>query len=257
VLNYQSIGAQFNPEDSFVPQTDLTGYEFYARHVWNFAPTALFHDIQAQTFQAWFHDHLGEPAQDDANENVYFDFRNLATLRLFASSFAARTSDGEFLPFDANSVELGYKIATNIPSYIQYTGGPYYHGGLAAWSYVSTLPVRRKLHLRLEADQNHYFTAHTGEVSGAQWLERATLDWQLSRDASFDVGVRKITGQNLPNAYQTPDFTPIDAANVTVAFHLLSAKNEFYLVYGNPNNLQTLPALYFKWIRYIGAPKGT
>jgi len=33
--------------------------------------------------------------------------------------------------------------------------------------------------------------------------------------------------------------------------------NEFYLVYGDPNSLATTPALFLKWIRYIGAPKGT
>lgn len=257
VLNYQLIGKQFDPVDSFVPQTDLNGYEFFAKHLFNFAPTAMLHDIQATTFYGWFHDSTGQPAQIDANENLYFDFKNLMTLRLYGSAFAARVADGEFLPFDSNSVELGYKIATNTPSYIQYFGGPFYHGTLDGWSYVTTVPVRRKLHLRLEADQNRYLTTHVGEVSGSQWLERATLDWQLNRNASFDIGLRKIIGQNLPNAYAAPDFTPINASNVTVAFHVLASRNEFYLVYGNPNSLATTPALYLKWIRYVGAGKGT
>jgi hypothetical protein len=154
-------------------------------------------------------------------------------------------------------VYLGYKIATNTPSYVQYTGGPYYHGNLDAWSYVTTIPIHRKVKVRLEADENNYLTHYPGEVSGAQWLERATLDWQFNRAASFDFGVRKIIGQNLPNSFEAPDFTPVNASNVTAAFHYLAGKNEFYLTYGNPNNLSTLPALYVKWIRYIGAPKGT
>ena len=165
--------------------------------------------------------------------------------------------DGEFLPFFNNSVYLGYKVNTNTPSYVQYTGGPYYHGTLDAWSYVSTLPVAPKVHLRLEADENNYLTSYPGEVGGAQWLERAGIDWQLSRNASFDVGVRKITGPNLPNSYAVPDFTPVNAGNFTAAFHFLAAANEFYFVYGNPNSTSTTPALYLKWIRYIGAQKGT
>jgi hypothetical protein len=96
-----------------------------------------------------------------------------------------------------------------------------------------------------------------GENSGTQWLERATLDWQLSRDASFDVGVRKIIGQNLPNAYSLPPFGNVNASNVTLAFHLLAAKSEFYVVYGDPNSLATTPALFLKYILYVGAPKGT
>ena len=41
-----------------------------------------------------------------------------------------------------------------------------------------------------------------------------------------------------------------------VAFHYLRRSNEFYFVYGDPNSLSTTPALFLKWIRYVGAPKG-
>jgi hypothetical protein len=257
VLNYQTIGPQFEPVDTFVSQNDITGYEFFAKKTLTFSPHAMLHDLYMQAFLAWYHDQFGNPAQVDASESVYFDFRDLLTLRLYAAYQGVRIFDGEFLPFDGNSVYLGYKIATNTPSYIQYSGGPYYHGNLDAWSYVTTVPVHRKVKLRFEADENNYLTHYPGEVSGAQWLERATLDWQFNRAASFDFGVRKITGQNLPNSFQTPDFTPVNASNITAAFHYLAGKNEFYLTYGNPNNLSTLPALYLKWIRYIGATKGT
>ena len=257
VLNYQTLGPQFEPVDTFVSQNDITGYEFFAKKIINFSPHAMLHDLYLQTFYGWYHDQFGQPAQVDANETVYFDFRNLLTLRLYASYAGVKTFDDQFLPFDGNSVYLGYKIATNTPSYVQYTGGPYYHGNLDAWSYVTTIPIHRKVKVRLEADENNYLTHYPGEVSGAQWLERATLDWQFNRAASFDFGVRKIIGQNLPNSFEAPNFTPVNASNVTAAFHYLAGKNEFYLTYGNPNNLSTLPALYVKWIRYIGAPKGT
>ncbi|HEY5340841.1 MAG TPA: hypothetical protein VIK27_07435, partial [Candidatus Aquilonibacter sp.] len=49
----------------------------------------------------------------------------------------------------------------------------------------------------------------------------------------------------------------VDAGNVSLAFHFLAARNEFYVVYGNANNLSTEPALFFKWTRYVGAEKGT
>lgn len=45
--------------------------------------------------------------------------------------------------------------------------------------------------------------------------------------------------------------------NLTAAFHFLALRNEFYVVYGDPSQLSTLHALFFKWIRYVGAPKGT
>ncbi len=257
VFNYQTIGAQFDPVDSYVAQSDITGYEAYLKRTVNFSARAPLHDIAANVFYAWYHDDAGRPGQVDASENVQFDMHDLVSVVLTGASSAARTSDGEFLPFDANGIEAGYKLTTNTPSSIQYSGGPFYHGKLDAWTYISTLPVAPKLRLRLEADEDNYLTHYPGEIGGALWLERAGLDWQLSRDASFDVGVRRIVGRNLPNAYSTPDFALVDAGNVTVAFHLLAAKNEFYVVYGDPNSLATKPALYLKWIRYIGAQKGT
>jgi hypothetical protein len=107
-----------------------------------------------------------------------------------------------------------------------------------------------------------------------QLLEHASFDWQFNRNASFDVGVRRIIGRNLPNAFQPPDvasapppffglvngplpFDYVNASNVSFAFHFLRAQNEFYFAYGNPNNLTTNPGLIFKWIRYIGAEKGS
>ncbi len=127
--------------------------------------------------------------------------------------------------------------------------------------------------LSLEADENAYASSLAVEPEAVQWLERASLDWQFSREASVDFGMRRIIGRNLPNAFQPPDlptpsaplgvvngFAPfdyVDAGNVSFAFHFLAAKNEFYVVYGDPNSLATTPALFLKWIRYIGAEKGT
>ncbi|HEV2641355.1 MAG TPA: hypothetical protein VGT98_01540, partial [Candidatus Elarobacter sp.] len=80
---------------------------------------------------------------------------------------------------------------------------------------------------------------------------------QLSKDASFDIGARRIIGGFLPNSFQPPPFGSVNAGNVSLAFHYLSRSNEFYVVYGDPNSLATTPALFVKWIRYVGATKGT
>lgn len=34
-------------------------------------------------------------------------------------------------------------------------------------------------------------------------------------------------------------------------------RDELYLVYGDPNQLSTLPALIFKFVHYFGADTGT
>ncbi len=163
------------------------------------------------------------------------------------------------MPFDGNGLLVGYKFSTATPDYIEYSGGPYYHGDLDAWTYIATLPLVRKVHLSLETDRDTYFTRYPGETSGTQWLERASLDFQFNREAQFDLGARRLFGPSLPTSYAPPDFTPIDAGNVSAAFHFLARNGhgELYVVYGDPNSLATKPALFVKYIRYIGAPKGT
>jgi hypothetical protein len=257
VLNAQRIGAQFDPVDSFVPQTDITGYEWFARKTFNFSPTYFLHDIQVADFYARYHNRFGDLDQTDTAERTQFDFRNLITAKVNFSANGVQVADREFLPFDGNLLYLGYKVNTVTPTYVQRTYGKYYHGQLDANTYLTTLPLRKRLNLTLEGDQDTYFTHYPGETSGTQWLERASLDWQITRDASFDVGARRIFGPYLPNSYALPPFGTVTASNVSVAFHLLNRRNEFYIVYGDPNSLSTTPALFIKWIRYIGAPKGT
>ena len=271
VLNLQTIGSQFNPIDGFVQQTDLNGYEFFNMKTLDFSPKATVHDINAQVFYARYNDSLNQVAQTDASENFNVDFRDLISIHTYLSTTGIRIFDNEFLPFQGNGMMLGYRMSTATPTYVSYSGGKYYHGALNSWTYLTTLPLMKKVHLSLETDENQYGTSWPGESTGRQWLERAGVDWQINRFSSFDAGVRRIIGPNLPNSFQplvynspavcfNNPYNPgclVNASNVTLAYHFLTAKNEFYVVYGDANNLSTEPALFLKWIRYIGAEKGT
>lgn len=278
VIDVQNIGADFLPLDGYVPQTDLYGDESYVTHTFNFSPSFVLHDIVADAFVAGYHNVAGLTDQVDDSSQVNFDFKNLVSLHVYSSveavgvlPFANDTGRFELLPFDSNGFYVGYKANTTTPSYFDYMGGPYYHGHLDAWSYVTTIPLVRKLNLSLEADTDRYLPATPLEPATNQWLERASLDWQITPSAEVLFGVRRIIGTNLPNAFQLPEYgmhAPcvadpylpgcfVNASNVSLAYHFLAAHNEFYVVYGDPNDLSTLPALYVKWIRYIGAEKGT
>ena len=255
-LSYQSVGAQYLPADGFVAQSDTAGLETTLTQNWNFSPTAFVHDITYSWYGTHFRAHTGELDQTTASHTFTFDFRDQLRLNVFAGSSDILVTSGQLLPFNANGVYLGYKAATTTPTFVQHLNGDYYHGKLDSWTYLTTQPLKRDVHVTLETDENQYTTAYPGESSGRQWLERATLDWQLNRNASFDIGARRLIGPNLPVSFAPPDFTPLNAANLTVAFHFLTSKNEFYAVYGDPNSLSTKPALFLKWIRYIGAEKG-
>ena len=255
--NYQQIGAQFAPADGFVAQNDITGFESFYRQTFNFSSKDILHDLSASANGAEYRNRFGLRAQEYESEQLNFDFRNLTTVRIFENESAVRFERGEFLPYDSNGALLGYRVSTATPTYVQYGGGPYYHGKLDSWSYVSTLGLAPNVHLRLESDEDRYLTRYPGESSSVLWLDRASLDWQLTRQASLDIGGRRLVGTPLPGAFGQPPPGALQAGNLTAAFHLLQQKNEYYVVYGDPNSLTTKPALYVKWIRYIGAPKGT
>ncbi|HWT05536.1 MAG TPA: hypothetical protein VN224_07250 [Xanthomonadales bacterium] len=257
VANAQRVGAQFAPVDSFVSQTDLTGYELYGRKLLTFRKGFFLRDVQFTDFYARYHDSAGRTNQTDASENLTLDFKNLLTFRINRAATGVQIASGEFLPFHGDAFLLGYKVNTGTPSYVRHSFGAYYHGQLDAYNYLTVLPLRKRLRLTLQTDEDKYFTTYPGESPSTLWLERASLDFQLTKDASFDVGARRIIGGFLPNAFQPPPFGHVNAGNVSLAFHYLSRSNEFYVVYGDPNSLSTTPALFLKWIRYVGAPKGT
>lgn len=274
-VDYQGIGPQFNPADGFVSQADVYGFAVFINHTRHYAAKSVLQDIQYSYFVNEQNDHNGNPSFKADSAQVNFDFRNQLTLHVFGGYGKNETALGEYLPFNQNGAFIGYKTQTSTPSSVMFAAGSYYHGSLASWSYLTTRPLTRSLKLSLELDENTYTPGGTYtaiEPSARQWLERASIDWQFSRYASFDFGSRRIIGRNLPNAFQPRDlpnpvacggvntYVPFDcvsAGNVSAAFHFLAAHNEWYVVYGNPNQLSTLPALYVKWIRYIGAEKGT
>lgn len=278
VVNIQNIGADYLPLDGYVAQNDIYGWEGAVLHTFNFSPSFVLHDISFSTYDGRYQDQFGRTDQTDSSSQVNFDFKDLLTMHAYLSlqgvgvpAYANDMGRYQLLPFDSSGMMIGYKFNTTTPTYIDYVGGPYYHGHLDAWSYITTVPLVSHLDLALEADSDRYLPDDAAERPTSQWLERASLDWQIDRYAEITVGVRRIVGANLPNAYQLPQWsgtTPcsvdpylpgcsIDATNLSAAYHFLAARNEFYVVYGNPNDLTTLPALYVKWIRYIGAEKGT
>jgi hypothetical protein len=266
----QRIGAQFAPLDGYTAQSDILGYQIFGSQTFNFARKDLLHDIIVSDYFARYNNHFDELSQTDSDPQINFDFRNLMTLHLYLGSVGVRTAENEFLPFNQNGFYFGYRANTNTPTYVQYSAGPYYHGQIVAWTYLTTLPVTRRVHLALETDEDKYLTLYPGELTTTQWLERTSLDWQPSRVLQFDVGLRRIIGGNLPASYQALTYNTdicatnlyqpgcfVNAGNVSIAAHFLHARDEFYVVYGNANNLATEPALFLKWIRYVGAEKGT
>ena len=258
VLAHQFVGSQFNPVDGYEMQNDIGGYLSFAQQTFHFSPTSKLLDVSVSLDDGKFWNHLSQPAQSNAGDQINIDFKNLWSVHVFQQSTFVLASDGEYLPFSVgNGAFVGYNLNSNYGKGLAYGEGPYYHGQAANWQFFDTMPIRRRLSFSLNLNENIYHSHRAAEPSFQEWLNSASFNWQFSRDASLSVGARRINGIDLPTSYFAPTFTPVFADNLSAAFHYLHGHNEFYLVYGDPNALTTTPAVFFKWIFYAGAEKGT
>lgn len=254
----QFIGAQFSPVDGYVQQSDIGGYTMLGQQIFLFSPRSSLREIEVYFDDNRFWNHLHEAAQNNAGYQININLKDQLSFHVFQRSSFVLTSAGKFLPFTVgNGAFVGYNLDSNYPVGLLYGTGAYYHGHASTWQFFDTVPVRRQISLSLAINENTYTSHRSTDPSFSQWLNSASVNWQFSRDASFSFGARRINGVNLPNAFTPPDFTSIFADNLSAAFHYLHGHNEFYLVYGDPNALVTTPAIYFKWIVYAGAEKGT
>ncbi len=267
IVDYQHVGSQFQPIDGYVSHPGITGIGVSASKTYNYSPKSYLQQLSLNTSWDRYHDDGGQTNQNDQYASASIRTRSLFGFSVGGGSSYLRMPDGEMLPFNQNGVSLSYRANTATPSSATYSQGHYYHGFLASWYSSAAIRLARPLILSLEADSTHYapysaFGPGTSwnEIGANETLERASLDWQFSHRASMDIGARRIVGIFAPTGFgyvPTAGTPPIDAMNLTAAFHFLALRNEFYVVYGNPNQLSTQHALFFKWIRYIGAPKGT
>jgi len=88
-----------------------------------------------------------------------------------------------------------------------------------------------------------------------QWLTRLTFTYQASPNTSFSLGLRNVFG-TAPIASSAP-LPASRTTNLSAALHRVTRHGELYLVYGDANALNTIPRLLLKYVRYVGAQKGT
>lgn len=257
-LARQFIGDQFNPVDGYLLQNDIGGDAMNGGHTFHFSPKSKIQAINLDIGAAKFWNHLSQPAQENATYQVSVGLKDLWSFEFSGGSSNVLTSAGEFLPFNGgNGALVGYNVNSNYPVEVAYSSGAYYHGNAASWQFLDAFRAQRRLSFSVALNENIYSSGRITEPSFREWLNSVSTNWQLSRDAQLSLGVRRINGISLPTYYFTPTFSPVFADNLSAAFHYLHGHNEFYVVYGNPNGFITTPAVYFKWIFYAGAGKGS
>lgn len=271
----QKMGPQFNPADGYANQPPgepgIAGYTVNASKQINYSPTARILDVAFSAGIDRYHGPHGGANQADFFDQARVDLKGLISLTAMQQTSSLQTCvpetptscEQQFLPYNGGGLSLGYAVNTAHPSSISYMTGRYYHGRLDSWTRTVAIPLSARAALTLQADDSAYSSTLKGEPDTKQWLDRVSFSYQLNNAISADFGARRIVGTNQPFAFapfgENGVFTPVavDATNLSAALHFFRGSSELYVVYGDPSRLSTVPALFVKFVRYVGAGKGS
>jgi hypothetical protein len=245
-------GPQYSPADGFTEHPDIKGYSVFGFREIDFKPTSAIQSVTLNQSLDCYHNTAGRINQYDVGSSLLLTTRTQFTYNVTAGIDTLMLPDGSVQYFNQNGIGIDYRSGTANATGSAFNWGRYVNGYLHSLFSNTSLPVMRRGSLHLEAD-NTFFRPDQGAVN-SQWLERASFSYQLGLDSSVSLGVRRIIGTGPPFS-SFPTFT--NASNVSFAYHKTLRYNELYVVYGDPSQLFTKPALYLKLIHYIGADKGT
>lgn len=267
---YHEIGSQFAPFDTFFQANDLHGPSLYVTRTWDFAPTAPILNYTLSQDVQRYDNSAGKLGLADAfgsftvNTKSQFQFQATSGYQYFLIGSYGST-------INQNGVALSYGAKTSAPTTVTYNIGRFGPGYLRTTTRLATLRYGPRTTLTLEGDNTNQ-TLDLEGVKEVQWLERASLAYQIDPQSSLAIGARRIIGTSpfvtpppiglrLPPGACSPRFVSpgcfSDASNLSLAYYHHIGQNELYLVYGDPNQLSTLPAFIVKFVHYFGAQKGT
>jgi hypothetical protein len=262
----RNVGPEFNPYDGFVAHAGIAGYGLYMARIWDFSPN----DKLASAGIGGFVDRYQGPqygqAQSDNSLQLDILTKSAWDFQLLTGSDYWRF--GQTLsPISQNagfSITYHSGLQTNnpgqfpahgtsaTPTQLQYFTGAYGNGRLDTWFRTSTIRVGDRGALSIAIDNTAQWMRYGAD--NIQWFDSVSYTFQISRDSSIAFGVRKIIGYPpQPNGGGNCAGT---CSNVSIAYHLRLKRYEFYVAYGNPNTLTTVPQAIFKVIFYAGGEKG-
>jgi hypothetical protein len=263
----RSVGSQFNPIDGFDSHPGIAGYALYSAKVWLFSPNDK---LQSVGISGVIDRYAGPQygiAQSD--NQVTFDVLTKSAWDLLVQSGSDYWRFGPSLePVSQNSgFQLTYHsgLQNNMgnfpthgvsatPTLISYFTGHYGIGRLDTWTRSSTIRIGGSGFLTFVVDDTAQWMPH-GYNSNVQWFDSASYSYQISRNSSFAVGLRQVIGDP-PQPNGGGDCVG-KCTNISVAYHLRLRDEEFYVAYGDPNTLITVPQALVKVIFYVGSQKGS
>jgi hypothetical protein len=257
----RKVGKYFNPADGLIFHPDIAGYVVNAFKAFKLPPTSWLKEVDVQGDVQRFHAHDGPLNQTNTGLWTSFTTRNLINLQLTTGSQYVVLDDPRvlqptntlvFAPINQQGVQLTYDYGSATPTRISFNTGRFGPGRLNSWARSATLRVGQRGSLTIEADDTDQYL--DSGIRYTQWLERASFAYQSGRDESVAFGVRRIIGFQ-PELAFAPDF--VNGWNVSAAFRRKVPGGELYVVYGDAATFSTVPQFIVKFIKYVGADKGT
>ena len=263
----RKVGDQFDPVDGFDSHPGIAGYGLYTARIWTFAPNDKLISAGVSLFMDRYQGVQYGQAQTD--NQVLFDLLTKSSwdLQLYSGSNYWRFGEVMTPISQSAGFSLTYHSGTqnnvgnfpshgssSTPTYIQYYTGNYGLGRLDTWYRSTTMRIGERGYLTFAVDDTAQWLRQYGP-DNIQWFDSVSYSYQIDRNSSFAIGVRKVIGDPpQPNGGGNCIGT---CANVSVAYHLRLQRYEIYAAYGDPNTLTTVPQAIFKVIFYAGAQKGT
>jgi hypothetical protein len=263
----RKVGDEFNPADGFNSHPGIAGWALYSAKVWLFAPNDVLQSMGimgvidryqgpqygiAQSDNQMEFDVLTKSAWDFQiySGSDYWRFGQTLSPISQGSGFQVTYHSG----LQNNMGNFPTHGASATPTAIQYVTGQYGVGKLDTWTRNSTIRIGDRGSLTLTVDNTAQWMPR-GTPDNVQWFDSVAYSYQINRNSSLAVGLRDVIG-NPPQPNGGGDCMG-RCANISVAYHLRLKNTEFYLAYGNPNTLVTVPQAIFKVIFYAGGQKGT
>lgn len=252
-VSAEHVGAQYDPVDGFVSVGDIAGYSAQGSHTWRFASGPV------QSFTPSFYveryhgsDGFGTNLFDDNLSLSLFLRDKLSAAASVGTSFYRVPGDPSLHPNNQQGLRVDYLLNSAQQSTLAWNGGRFGNGYLSSSQAQTGLRLSRRTSVALFAYGTNYRGSDGTDV---QWLERASVTYDLGTRSSLVAGVRKIVGTAPPFPGSVPAFT--NATNLSFGFSARRTHDDVYLVYGDASALQTRPALTLKLVHYFGAEKGT
>ncbi|HKW44229.1 MAG TPA: hypothetical protein VJN22_01145 [Candidatus Eremiobacteraceae bacterium] len=253
----RKVGAYFDPVDGIVQHPDIAGYNVNFFKPFKYATSARFTEFDVNGNLDRYHDHTGALDQTDNNIGLSLTARTLLNLQVSTGSSYLRLPNGIFTPITQQGGQIGYSLNSSLPSFVAFNSGRFGPSRLNAWTRSTTVRNGSRGAVTLEFDNTDQFVDNGRRLT--EWLERLSYSYQSGSNQALALGIRRIIGTPPVLIKPAPSqFLPaIEAWNLSAAFHQKVPGGEVYIVYGDASLLSTSPGFIVKYIRYIGAEKGT